>query len=144
MLHSEKQLIVMFFIFFFSFSVSAVSIDEQIEAIKKASPQERVRLMNEFKRKLVQMNRKQRLETITKMQEQINHTHHVRNSWNKPNIQTQQKHLQQMQMQNNEHMDRMQNMIQHGAGEQLKNIQNIKPDTPLHNPQKPYSFPTKH
>lgn len=44
--------------------VADVSIDAQIEALKSAPPQERVRLMNEFKTTLSKLSQEERAEAI--------------------------------------------------------------------------------
>lgn len=43
------------------------NIDEQIDAIKHASVKERFKLMNEFKKNLIQMKEKERIEAIKKL-----------------------------------------------------------------------------
>jgi len=51
-------------------------IDAQIEAIQRASVSERFKLMNAFKREVVQMNETQRIEALTKLGS-IHHSKHV-------------------------------------------------------------------
>ena len=52
------------------------NIDAQIEAIQKASVSERFRLMNAFKREIVQMKETERIEALTKLRT-INHSKHA-------------------------------------------------------------------
>ncbi len=49
-----------------------ISVDQQIENIKNASAQDRVKLMNEFKQKMVLMNQQERAQVISKMQKSMN------------------------------------------------------------------------
>jgi len=46
------------------------NIDSQIEAIQNASAQERFKLMNAFKKNLVKMKKKERIEAMTKLTKQ--------------------------------------------------------------------------
>jgi len=55
-------------LFQISLYAEIVSIDAQIQKIRSASPQERVKLMNEFKLRVSQMNREERSHTLKKMQ----------------------------------------------------------------------------
>ncbi|NOZ89732.1 MAG: hypothetical protein GXO60_00440 [Epsilonproteobacteria bacterium] len=61
--------ILLIFIMTFSY---AITIDEQIEAIKNAPEPKRVELMNQFKRQLVLMNQKQREKAINRLRYSIN------------------------------------------------------------------------
>ena len=47
------------------------SIDAQIEAIKKAEPNKRVQLMNQFKQQLMQMNAQERENALSKMRNEM-------------------------------------------------------------------------
>ncbi len=69
------------------------SIDQQIQAIKSASPQQRVALMNKLKRELVKMNIEQRVEALTKLQVHIHPSSvHTTESLIQNNIQKMQQH----------------------------------------------------
>jgi len=69
------------------------SIDQQIQAIKSASPQQRVALMNKLKRELVKMNIEQRVEALTKLQVHIHPSSvHTTESLMQNNIQKMQQH----------------------------------------------------
>lgn len=48
----------------FSALLAEVDIDSQVEALKSATPQERVRLMNEFKTRLSTLSQKERAEAV--------------------------------------------------------------------------------
>ena len=54
----------------------SADIDTQIEAIQRASVSERYKMMNAFKREVVQMNETQRIEALTKLRS-INHSKHA-------------------------------------------------------------------
>jgi hypothetical protein len=63
-----KKQIFISLIFTISFScATTLSIDEQIEAIKKAPESKRVELMNQFKRQLVLMNQEERTNAIARL-----------------------------------------------------------------------------
>jgi hypothetical protein len=51
--------------------LSADTINEQIEAIQKATPQERAELMNALKKKLASMNEEERANAINTLQTEI-------------------------------------------------------------------------
>lgn len=60
-----KLLLIMF-----SFiMLNALSIDEEIEAIQKAPVEERFKLMNALKKRIVQMKEEKRMNTIEKLQD---------------------------------------------------------------------------
>jgi hypothetical protein len=85
--------------------------------------------MNEFKKKLARMNQEQRIATITRMQEQINHKNHTSSVVYAP------QHTPQMQMQENKSNVMQEHMQQHNAAEQFKQNEHIaKPQPPLTRP----------
>lgn len=51
--------------------LKADTINEQIEAIQKATPQERVELMNALKKRLASMNEEERANAINTLQTEI-------------------------------------------------------------------------
>lgn len=53
-------------------SIQDEHVAMKINAIKDAEPAERVKLMNQFKLELAQMNQEERADTIDKMQKQMN------------------------------------------------------------------------
>ena len=57
-----------FTLFIFLVLVLFANIDDQITAIQKASASERFILMNNFKKEIVQMQEKERLHAINKLQ----------------------------------------------------------------------------
>jgi len=77
-----------------------MSIDAQIAQIQKASPKERVKLMNRFKRRIAQMNQQERLEAIRQMKRKMHHA----NTQAKEHIQQMQTH-EEMQMQHHQNMN---------------------------------------
>lgn len=86
------------------------SIDTQIEAIQTAPAQERVRLMNEFKKHLATMNSEERTQAIEKLQTKTRTQMQVK-------TQTRTR-TQEMQMQNSAEMTRSQNMNQNQMANQ--------------------------
>ena len=66
------RLLLLMSILFQTFLYAELStIDAEIQKIRSASVQERVKLMNEFKLKVSQMNREERLAILKKMQSRI-------------------------------------------------------------------------
>ncbi|PHQ58080.1 MAG: hypothetical protein COA30_01285 [Sulfurimonas sp.] len=103
------------FIFFgtivFADKSSAMDIDAQIQEIRTASPEMRVQLMNEFKKRLAQMNQSERLDAIKSMQTK-----------SRPkSSQAIQKKI--MQIDTNEDLVKYQNMNQEQAGNRESQIQ---------------------
>ena len=105
------------------------TIDAQIEAIQTAPAQERVKLMNEFKQKLMTMNQEERMAAITQMQEKMQAKSGGTQALGQSMGENGQafgntmkegatNHAQEMQMQANEQMNQMQNMNQQQAGNQ--------------------------
>jgi len=113
-----------------------LTIDQQIEAIQKAAPQERVKLMNQFKQQLASMNAEERSKSIsqlrTKMQGTQEHTasEHINSE------------AQRDQMQQNEHLQRVEQMQQQHGGQQIHEMETemgeIGENLPVQ-PKKPYS-----
>lgn len=94
-----------------TFSVADdISIDAEIEAIKNAPLQERVRLMNQFKQKLSQLNQEERSEAIEKLQIKTQTQTQTRTEL--------QERTQKMQMNNEREISQMNNMNQQQAGQQ--------------------------
>ena len=89
------------------------SIDMQIKAINKAAPQERVKLMNQFKEQLASMNADERAAAIGEMRSQM------QGHENKQQHQEMRGHAQHDQMQQSERMQRSEQMQERHAGEQL-------------------------
>jgi len=120
-----KVTIFILFTLMFGLSQSVLaeqnSIDAQIAAIQKAAPKERVQLMNALKRKLMQMNTQQRLETIKKMRHKFakNSAQHAEHSEDmRHNTRQMQEHMQHKEMDHMQEMEHMQNMRQHDAAQQ--------------------------
>jgi 3'-phosphoadenosine 5'-phosphosulfate sulfotransferase (PAPS reductase)/FAD synthetase len=99
---------------------SNANVDAQIAKIQAAPAAERVKLMNEFKQQLMQMNQSDRVAAITAMQEKMHaNIHNETETHMQATHEHMQEHVQEMQMQVNEHMNQMQNMNQHQAGSQF-------------------------
>lgn len=94
------------------FANGQTSVDQQIAAMQQATPQERVKLMNQFKQQLANMNADERAKSITQLREQMqqkngqDHNHQAHSE------------AQRDQMQQNEKMQRMEQMQQRHAGDQ--------------------------
>ena len=93
-----------------------MSIDQQIAAMQKASPQDRVKLMNQFKQQLASMNAEERSKSISHLREEMkannNHTEH------QPQEDGMHNEAQRDQMQQSEHLQRMEQMQQRHGGDQ--------------------------
>ena len=104
---------------------TTVSVDAEIEAIQAAPAQERVRLMNQFKRRLMQMNEAERSAAIAAMQEKMQASQTMQ-ATTTADAQAQKAMVQtranEMQMQTNEEMNQMQNMNQHQFANQVMNM----------------------
>jgi len=66
----RRNLIILIFFSTITFADmgSTMDIDAQIQQIRTASPEMRVELMNEFKKRLVQMNQSERMTAIKSLQ----------------------------------------------------------------------------
>ncbi len=95
---------------------TALSIDAQIEAIKKAPPHQRVKIMNALKERLADMNRQERAKAIAQMRAKIQNNTHINHKYtNKAHDTTQE---QQILMQ--EKMADVQNRDHRHIGDQHK------------------------
>ena len=122
----------------------AADIDVQIEKIQNAPAQERVELMNEFKQQLANMNKEDRMQAISQMQEKMQ-AHAQENmqegkqfgSDTHKQAQGERDHMQEMgentrqraqdmahskQAETMEHMNQIQNMNQMQAGDQMNHM----------------------
>ena len=74
-----KQKILTFLLLFGLFThTSSADIDAQIEAIKNASVEERFKLMNAFKKNLIQMKEEERIKAMTKLTTKSNNKHAIK------------------------------------------------------------------
>jgi len=87
-----------------------VSVDAQIQKIQSAAPQERVKLMNEFKIRISQMNREERASVIKQMQSKMH---------KKPQQVARHNNIGHRQMQNSEEILNQQNTNQHQVANQV-------------------------
>ncbi len=75
----RHKVIRILFIFLFLVSCNTIllnaNVDAQIEAIKNASVKERFKLMNEFKKGLIQMKEEERIKAMTKLTIQSKNKH---------------------------------------------------------------------
>ncbi len=113
-----------FFIFFGTLLIAQstnLSIDEQIEAIKKAPPKKRVAMMNALKQKLAKMNQEQRIQAIQRMRQKMqskSQSEIKRHSDSKRHKSSVSGMAEKQQMHTHEQMSQMQNMTQKQAGDQ--------------------------
>jgi len=97
---------------------TVVSVDDEIAAIQEAPAQERVRLMNQFKQRLMSMNKAERSEAIAQMQAAIQTTAVVTETM---------AHTTEMQMQTNTGLLQMQNMNQQQVASQIMSMPSNTP-----------------
>ena len=100
-----KGLFLVLFVVSILFARDEINIDSYISKIKRASPEQRVKLMNEFKRQVAQMNKEERIKSIQQMQKKM------QSSSKKSHV--------NMQDQHNNEMTTYQNMNQKQAVNQL-------------------------
>ena len=112
-------------------SSSSINIDTQIEKIQNSSPSERVKLMNQFKQELSQMNQLDRQAAIEKMQSSMHISNiHTENKnmmekgkeYKSMKVVNSQEMIQGQQMHMNTHMNQMQNSNQMQNMNQMQNI----------------------
>jgi hypothetical protein len=96
-------------------SVDAMSVDEQILEIQNSSPQQRVKLMNEFKKRVASMNAAQRQKSISQLQKKMN----VQNNMQHNNM-----NIREMQTQHNNYINQSQHM---GQQQMLNQLNSKKP-----------------
>ena len=100
--------------------LSAKDIDAQMESIRQASPSERVKMMNELKRQIAQMNQNDRTAAINSL----------RSSMKKPNRMDESVNRQQFQ--NSHEMFQNQQQHQKQVGNQIHNqFMNSKDETTM-------------
>ena len=104
------------------------TIDAQIEKIQNAPAQERVELMNQFKKQLMTMNQEQREEAISKMQTKMHNgksSSHAKGEYAenaKANREMARTRAREMQQNNMPDVNQMQNVNQHQAGGQFQQM----------------------
>ena len=97
------------------FANEQISVDQQIAAIQQATPQERVKLMNQFKQQLATMNAQERAKSISELREKMqSHSDHAADTHNTRTHTD----AQRDQMQQNEKMHRMEQMQERHGGDQ--------------------------
>jgi len=114
---------------------SNLSIDQQIAAMRQATPQERVTLMNQFKQQLATMNAQERAKSISQLREKMQQK-------SAQEEQTMHNKVQQDQMQQSEKIQRMEQMQQQHGGDQYmhqmgKGTQEMGDTMPVKPPQHP-------
>ena len=101
-----KKLLFIIFVLQSLVDADVSSVDTQIQKIRSASPQERVKLMNEFKLRVSQMNREERSHILKKMQTKMR--------------------TRARQKREGQEVAKYQNMNQHQMGNQLAHKQHNK------------------
>ena len=92
-----------------------LSIDQQIAAMQQATPQERVKLMNQFKQQLASMNAEERSKSITQLREKMQQQNTQRTS------KETRTNAQHDQMQQSQQLQQMEQMQERHGGEQYMN-----------------------
>ena len=106
------QLILTLFLGALSSLFAEGSIDAQLRAIQNAPSAQRVKLMNQFKQRLAKMNAQDRAAAINTMRAQMStSTKHANNEMHD--------RARQEQMQQSEHMQRMDKMQERHGWEQM-------------------------
>lgn len=105
---SIKTTLILSFLGLFSLAFGEMSIDAQINAIKTASPEQRVKMMNDLKRNIATMQASQRRDTINKLRADISH-HTMQND----------SVCQNQQMQHNRDMQHSEMMMQKGEADRF-------------------------
>ena len=131
-----------FFLFvgLFTLSLKAINIDQQINRIKNAPPQERVQLMNQFKLQLATMNQNQRADAIKGLRSKM----HQGQTPSAMSTDHQMQHepsahppAPPMQMRQGEEMSAYQNMNQFQVGQQLPRTEGTPQSRPSHSSPPP-------
>ena len=107
-----KNLLITILLFQTLLLANGVSVDAQIQKIRTASPQERVKLMNEFKLRVSQMNRDERSAVLKQMQSRV-HTKKREGAGSTA------KNMKGRVIHSREEIAKYQNMNQHQAGNQI-------------------------
>jgi len=83
------KIFLLFFLLFFATlsSLFAEDMDAKMQKIREASPQERVKLMNELKRQIAAMNKEDRDATIRSLQEQMRDKNQIHKNVNQEQFQ---------------------------------------------------------
>jgi len=95
-----KTLMIFLTLVIFS-SLNAQDLDLEMQNIRQASPQERVKLMNELKRRIAKMNQNERSDAINQLRAQIKGHKPSRESVNKQQFMN--SHESFHNQQNNQH-----------------------------------------
>lgn len=74
----KQRLLTLLLLFGLFTYTSSADVDAQIEAIKNASVEERFKLMNAFKKNLIQMKEEERIEAMTKLTTKSNNKHAIK------------------------------------------------------------------
>lgn len=102
-----------------SSSLGAQELDLEMQQIREASPQERVKLMNQLKRRIAKMNQNERADAINKLRAQT------------ANKQQNRKNINNQQFDNSHESFNNQSNNQRQAGNgYMKNRENLDPQLP--------------
>jgi len=136
---SIKTIVILSFLMTFAFG--QMNIDQQISAIKSASPEQRVQMMNNLKRNIATMQASQRADAIHKLRANL--------SQHKAPSSHQNNRFQNEQMQHNNDMQHSEMMMQKGAmdrfmwqNEMSAPSNNPPPNRPANRPPPKQNFNT--
>jgi len=93
----KTMLIFLTLLFLTTLHLSAQSIDAQMEQVRQASPAQRVKLMNELKREIAQMNRNDRTAAINTLRASMKNPHRVDENIHRQEFQSSPKMFQNKQ-----------------------------------------------
>ena len=118
---SIKTIVILSFLGLLSLVFAEMSIDEQISAIKTASPEQRVQMMNDLKRNIATMQASQRTDTINKLRANLSQQPVLHDNGR-----------QNEQMKHNNDIQHSEIMMQKGAADRF--VQQNNSAMPSHNP----------
>ena len=118
---SIKTIVILSFLGLLSLVFAEMSIDEQISAIKTASPEQRVQMMNDLKRNIATMQASQRTDTINKLRANLSQQPVLHDNGR-----------QNEQMKHNNDIQHSEIMMQKGAADRFAQQNNSA--MPSHNP----------
>ena len=118
---SIKTIVILSFLGLLSLVFAEMSIDEQISAIKTASPDQRVQMMNDLKRNIATMQASQRTDTINKLRANLSQQPVLHDNGR-----------QNEQMKHNNDIQHSEIMMQKGAADRF--VQQNNSAMPSHNP----------
>ena len=102
------------------------TINEQIHALEKASPQERVKLMNNIKKELMNMNEEKRMSTISSLREKLQAKHEETTHETTPQEGSREKDFNPVEENHQNESEEHSHLEQYEQQEQMMNSTHIK------------------